>query len=143
MTDRIRSDSPAVETIRATVARSGGTYRPEVRLPSDRGDELPADVARVTIDATEYYTPVTDGSGTVALRGAYANARRARTREGTDYLAEWTEDRGIEFGRSVLVDIVVPGEQFGLRAPGDGAIYEVRREPSTDLQDIARDLEGT
>lgn len=141
MTERIRSDGSAVETIRATVARSGGTRRPEVRLPADRADELPDELARVTIDGSEYHAPVASGSGTAALRGAYANPRRARERDGTDHLAEWVEDRGIDFGRSVLLDIVVPGEQFGLRAPGEEAVYEVRRGPSTDLQDIARDIE--
>jgi hypothetical protein len=143
VTDRIRSDGTAVETIRATVARSGGTRRPEVRLPPDRADAIAGDVARITIDGSEYHAPVAEGSGTTALRGAYANPRRAREREGTDHLAAWVEDRGIGFGRSVLVDVVVPGEQFGLRAPGEEAVYEVRAGASSDLRDIARDLEGT
>lgn len=141
MTERIRSDGSAVETIRATVARSGGTRRPEVRLPADRADELPPDTARVTIDGSEYHAPIVGGSGTAALRGAYANPRRARERDGTDHLAEWVEDCGIDFGRSVLLDVVVPGEQFGLRAPGETAVYEVRQGPASDLQDIARDLD--
>ena len=102
MTERIRSDSPAVETIRATVTRSGGTRRPEVRLPPDSAAAVP---------------------------------------DGTDHLAAWIDDRGIDFGRSVLLDVVVPGEQFGLRAPGEEVVYEVRRGPASDLQDIARDLE--
>lgn len=142
MTERIRSDSTTVETIRATVARSGGTRRPEVRLPSGDADELPDDVVRIVIGGSEYHAPMESASGTVALRGAYGNARRARERDGTDHLAEWIDDRGLDFGRSVLVDIVVPGEQYGLRAPGEEAVYTVRQGPSKGLQDIARDVEG-
>lgn len=141
MTDRIRSDSPSVETVRATVARSGGTRRPEVRVPDSRAGDLPSDVVRVVLDGAEYHAPVANVSGATALRGAYDNARRAREREGTDRLAAWVADRDLDFGRSVLLDIVVPGEQYGLRAPGEEAVYAVRQGPSSDLQDIARDLE--
>lgn len=141
MTERIRSDSPAVETIRATVARSGGTRRPEVRLPPDSAAAVPDGAVRLVIGGSEYHAPVASVSGTTALRGAYATPPRARKRDGTDHLAAWIDDRGIDFGRSVLLDVVVPGEQFGLRAPGEEAVYEVRRGPASDLQDIARDLE--
>jgi len=143
--ERIRSDSPSVETVRATVARSGGTRRPEVRLPADRPDGLfPGDgseaVVRVVLDGSEYHAPVANVSGTTALRGAYDNARRARERDGTDRLAEWIADRNLDFERSVLLDIVIPGEQYGLRAPGEEAVYAVRQGPANDLQDITRDL---
>lgn len=139
MTERVRSDG--VETIRATVERSGGTRRPEVRLPAGRAGDLPEGPIRVTIEGTEYHAPVVTGSKSTALRGAYANARRARERDGTDHLATWIDDREIGFGRSVLLDVIVPGEQYGLRAPGEDVVYAVRREPSTGLQDIARDVE--
>ncbi|MFB6229080.1 MAG: hypothetical protein ABEH88_11075 [Halobacteriales archaeon] len=141
MTERIRSDG--VETIRATVERSGGTRRPEIRLPTGRADDLPEGPIRVTIDGTGYHAPVVSGPGGTTLRGAYANARRARERDGTDHLAAWIDDREIGFGRSVLLDIVVPGEQYGLRAPGEDAVYSVQRGLSTELQEIARDLERT
>lgn len=147
MTERIRSDSPAVETVRATVARSGGTRRPEIRVPDDRAGDLPdgddasEEVVRVVIDGSAYHAPVARRSGGAALRGAYDNARRARERDDTDHLAAWVADRGIDFGRSVLLDVVVPGEQYGLRAPGEEAVYTVRQGPASGLQDIARDLE--
>ena len=140
MTERIRSDGSAVETIRATVERSGGTRRPEVRLPDERIGDVPEDVARVVVDGTEYHAPVVSGAGTTALRGAYANPRRARRREGTDHLAEWVDERGIGFGRSVHFDVVVPGEQHGLREPGEDVVYEVQRGPDEALQEIARDV---
>ena len=140
MTERIRSDSPAVETIRATVARSGGTRRPEVRLPPDSAAAVPDGAVRLVIGGSEYHAPVASVSGTTALRGAYDNARRARERDGTDRLAEWIADRDLDFERSVLLDVVIPGEQYGLRAPGEEAVYAVRQGPANDLQDIARDL---
>ena len=140
MTERIRSDG--VETIRATVERSGGTRRPEISLPAGRADDFPESPIRVTIEGTQYHAPLVSGADGVALRGAYANARRARERDGTDHLAAWIDDREIGFGRSVLLDIVVPGEQYGLRAPGEDVVYSVRQGPSTGLQDIARNLEG-
>ncbi len=140
MPERITSDG--VETIRATVKRSGGTRRPEVHLPSNRADELPESPIRIVIGGTEYHAPIVSGADGVVLRGAYANARRARERDGTDHLAGWIDNRGIEFGRSVLVDVVVPGEEYGLRAPGDEVVYTVRQGPPTDLQDIAGDLAG-
>jgi hypothetical protein len=141
VTERIHSDG--VETIRATVERSDGTRRPEVRLPEERAEDLPEGPIRVTIDGTGYHAPLVSGAGGTTLRGAYANPRRARERGGTDHLAAWVDDREIDFGRSVLLDVVVPGEQFGLRAPGEEAVYEVRREPPNDLRNIARDIEDT
>ncbi len=140
MPERIKSDS--VETIRATVERSGGTRRPEVHLPADHAGELPETPIRVIIGETEYHAPVVSRVEGVALRGAYANARRARERDGTDHLVEWIDDRGIGFGRSVLIDLVVPGEEYGLRAPGEDVVYTVRQGPPTNLQDIASDLDG-
>jgi hypothetical protein len=141
VTERIRSDG--VETIRATVKRSGGTHRPAISLPADRAEEFPESPIRVTIDGTEYHAPLVSGADGVALRGAYANPRRARERAGTDHLAAWIDDRGIDFGRSVLLDVVVPGEGYGLRAPGEDVVYTVRQGASTGLQDIARDLESS
>jgi len=141
VTERIQSDGSAVETIRGTVERRGGTRRPEIRLPEGHANDVPDEVTRVVLDGTEYHTPVVGDAGTTALRGAYANPRRARERDGTDHLAEWIEDREIEFGRSVLLDVVVAGEQYGLRVPGEEAVYEVRQAPESDLQDIARDLD--
>lgn len=141
MTERIRSDG--VETIRATIERSGGTHRPAVRLPADRAAEFPESPIRITIEGTQYHAPLASGADGAVLGGAYASPRRARERDGTDHLAAWIDDRGIDFGRSVLLDVVVPGEQYGLRAPGEDVVYTVRQGPATDLRDIARDLESS
>lgn len=140
MTERIHSDG--VETVRATVERDGGTRRPVVSLPADHGDDLPDSPIRVTIDGTRYHAPLVSRNGETALRGAYANPRRARESNGTDHLTAWVDDRAIGFGRSVLFDVVVPGEAYGLRAPGEDVVYTIRHGPSSDLREIARDLDG-
>lgn len=139
MPERVRSD--AVETIRADLARSGGTSRPEVRVPAADADSLPEDVVRVSIDGHLYHAPVVAVADGISLRGAYDNRRRAKEREGTDRLAEWVDSVGLAFGRTVLLDVVVPETQYGLRAPGDEAVYRVQSSPAGDLQDIAESLE--
>jgi hypothetical protein len=36
----------------------------------------------------------------------------------------------------------VPGELYGLRIPGERAVYEATRGPPSSLADIARNLDG-
>lgn len=138
MAERVSSDHPSVETVRATVERAGGTRRPEVRLPEGELDERPGGVVRLVVDDREYHAPVEGGT----IHGAFDNARLARERTGTNHLAEWIRDRGIDFGRSVLVDVVVPGERYGARLPGEEAVYAAVDPPSRSLRDIAERLDG-
>ena len=155
MADRVGSDNPSVTTIRGTLTRRGGTRRPAVALPADERDALPAEgTVRLVIDGRERHAPVgerggasagglgSESSGTRAFFGAYDNARRARERDGTDRLAEWVEARGLDFGRSVLVDVVEAGEVYGLRVPGEESVYEAERGPAASLRSIAEDLES-
>ncbi len=153
---RVPSDDEDVASIRVSLARSGGTRRPCVRIPAD--EDLPdrvesgtcaslsmdaGDVVRVVIDRAEYYAPVAaDGSGRL-LRAAFDNRRLAReTGSGTNRLVEWLDENGRDPGDSVVLDVVVPGELYGLRIPGDRTIYEANRGPRSSLSDIARDLDG-
>lgn len=136
-----RVSSTALETIRATLARSGGTSRPEVRLPAENDHTIDADVVHLTVEDTSYHAPVVSVADSIALRGAYRNPRRAREREGEEYLSAWLEASELEFGRTVLLDVINPGVQYGLRAPGEEAVYRLWTQPDTDLQDIARSLE--
>ena len=76
------------------------------------------------------------------MRGLYDNPRMARQRDGDNRLAEWVEAAGLEPGRTALVDVVVEGEQYGLRAPGDSAVYRVVESPDDDLASIAEDVDG-
>lgn len=141
MADRVGSDHPSVTTVRGTLVRRGGTRRPAVELPAEERDRLPDDgVVRLVVDDRERHAPVR-ASGSPTIAGAYDNPRLARERDGRDRLAEWVEAESVDFGRSVLVDVVEPGEVYGLRLPGETAVYAVERGPSKSLRSIAEDLE--
>lgn len=143
MADRVASDHPSVTTLRGTLARRGGTRRPAVEVPAEERERLPGEgVVRLVLDGRERHAPVVERGDGIALAGAYDNARRARERDGTDRLAEWVESGAVEFGRSVLVDVVEAGEVYGLRLPGETAVYEVERGPTDSLRRIAEDLES-
>ena len=151
---RVPSDDEDVASIRVSLARSGGTRRPCVRLPSDdlakrvesgvcESLSMSAgDVVRIVIDREERYAPVTaDGNGAL-IRGAFDNRRLAReTGAGTNRLTEWLAEHGREPGESIVLDVIVSGALYGLRVPGDRTVYEVNRGPRSSLADIARDLD--
>lgn len=143
MADRVGSDNPTVTTVRATLVRRGGTRRPAVEV-SSAGD-VPApddDQVRLSIDGRWRRAPVRVDEGTWTLLGAFDNARMARERDGTDRLVAWVEAEGFSIGRSVLVDVVEPGAAYGLRAPGEEAVYESGQGPAEGLRRIAEDLES-
>lgn len=142
MVDRVGSDHSSVTTLGGRLERRGGTRRPAVAAPDAERDALPAGgTVRLVVDGRERHAPVGEHGETRAVFGAYDNARRAREREGVDRLAEWVEARGLEFGRTVLVDVVEPGEVYGLRAPGEEAVYEAGRGPAHSLRRIAEDVD--
>lgn len=143
MADRVAGDHPSVTTLRGELVRRGGTRRPAVELPREDRDALPAEgTVRLVVDGRQRRAPVGERGGTRAFLGAYDNARQARERDGPDRLAEWVDDRELAFGRSVLVDVVEPGEAYGLRVPGEDAVYAVGRRPPDALRRIAEDLDS-
>ena len=153
---RVPSDGEDVSSVRVSLARSGGTRRPCVRLPED--DELDGrvesgdpdglgvsagDVIRVAFDRDEHYARVVGDSAGRLLRGAFDNRRLAREPgEGENRLVEWLDANGREPGDSVVLDVVVPGELYGLRIPGERTVYDANRGPRSSLADIARDVDG-
>jgi hypothetical protein len=153
---RVPSDDEGVASVRVSLARSGGTRRPCVRIPDDdaldgrvesgRCESLSmaaGDVIRVVIDRDERYAPVTADSAGRLVRGAFDNRRLAREAgAGENRLLAWLDANGREAGDSVVLDVVVPGELYGLRIPGERALYEATRGPRSSLSDIARDLDG-
>ena len=153
---RVPSDDEGVASVRASLARSGGTRRPCVRIPDDDALDgrvesgtceslslAAGDVVRVAFDREEYYAPVRSDSEGRLLRGAFDNRRLARKPgEGANRLAEWLDDNGRELGEVVVLDIVVPSELYGLRIPGERTVYEAARGPRSSLSDIARDLDS-
>lgn len=141
MTDRVSHDHPTIETVSATVARYGGTSRPEIRVAESLSVEQ-GSVVRLVLGGTEYYTEVQSSEGqTPVFRGAYPSPRTARKPAGTtNHLVGWVEERNPEWGRTVQLDVVEPGFKYGLRAPGESATYKTGR-PDEGLADIARDLD--
>ena len=132
--------SDGVETVHAEIVESGALDRPKLHVPDGTAAE---GVVRVEADRATYHAPVEVSlDGDLEVRGLYDNPRMARQRDGDNHLAEWVEAAGLEPGRTALVDIVVDGEQYGLRAPGEDAVYRVVEAPDDDLASIAEDVDG-
>ena len=132
--------SDGVETVRAEIVESGALDRPKLRVPDGTA---PEGVVHIEADRTTYHAPVEVSlDGDLEVRGLYDNPRMARQRDGDNHLAEWVEAAGLEPGRTALVDVVVDGEQYGLRAPGEDAVYRVVEAADDDLASIAEDVDG-
>ena len=145
MADRISSDNPSVETIRATLAETATGVRVEIpdadaaQFPSETGE-----VVRIVLDERERFARIDQGmmSDAVFVPGVYESPAAARDpREGVNVLPDWIDDHGVRTGGSVLVDVVEPDFLYGFRAPGETAVYDAREPPSSSLQDIAKGLE--
>jgi hypothetical protein len=131
--------SDGVETVRASIERAGALDRPKLVLPDGAA---PEGVVRVEADETTYHARVEVGlGGDLELRGLYDNARLARDGEGENRLAAWVDSKGLEAGRTALVDVVIDGDQYGLRAPGEDAVYRVVDSPDDSLASIAEDVD--
>ncbi|WP_122088356.1 DUF7112 family protein [Halalkalicoccus subterraneus] len=139
--DRISSENPAVETLRATVARHGAR-RKRIDLPEG---SLPAgEVVRLVIDGTTYHAKVEGGfADGPHVSGAYDGPDMAREGSGTNRLGEWLEEAGRPVGGSVLLDTIEPEFAYGLRKPGEEVVYEAVEKPKESLANIARDLEDS
>ena len=153
---RVPSDGEDVCSVRVSLARSGGTRRPCVRLPADDAldgrvesgscDALgvsQGDLIRVAFDREEHHARVAADSRGRLLRGAFDNRRLAREAgAGTNRLTDWLDanDRGPD--DTVVLDVVVPGELYGLRIPGERTVYDANRGPRSSPADIAHDVDG-
>lgn len=138
MPDSVSSD--AVDSVRATLARAGRTDRPKVTIPDDARDRFPTEeVVRLDLGGKTRHARVERAlDDTLEFRGAYANARQAREADGENLLAAWADDAGLDFGRTVHLDVVDEGTAYGLRAPGERAVYTVATSPDDSLADIAK-----
>lgn len=139
--DRISSENPAVETLRATVARHGAR-RKRIDLPEDSLPE--GEVVRLVIDGTTYHAQIEGGfADDPHVSGAYESPEMARESSGTNHLGEWLEEVERPVGGSVLLDVIEPEFAYGLRKPGEEAVYEAVEKPKESLANIARDLEDS
>lgn len=143
MADRIAADHDAVATHRTTVGRIGRTSRPRIPVPAAI-EAAVGDVVRVSLGGEPSHARIRESlDGDRDLRGAFANARLARTDgEGEDALRPWLDDAGVAVGDPLLVDVVTPGYKYGLRRPGERVVYAATDPPSSSLTDIARDIDG-
>ncbi len=144
MPDRLSSEHPSVETIRASHASTpSGT---EVHVPAENADSFPTDeVVRVALDGDQGFAHVKRAltGDHRTIRGVYETPAHARDPSGaTDRLTPWLEATAIPAGGSVLVDVVEPGFLYGLRKPGTTAYYDAIEPPKRSLQDIAKGLDG-
>jgi hypothetical protein len=142
MPDRIANDHPTVETFDATIGRHGGTTRPEVRIEADL-EAASGSLIRLVLDGQEYRAQLEAGTpGSLVLRHAAPSPSEARNPgTGTNELHQWIESKDIRIGQTVHLDVVEPGFRYGLRAPGEQAVYESGR-PDESLAAIAEQFES-
>ena len=143
MSTRLPSDSDAVDSYRATIVRRGGSRTPCLELPTAVAETVAIDDRlTIVIDGAEYYATVAGDSNGLLVYGAYETRKQARqTGKGTNQLGAWPRGLDRETGDSVMWDSIVDSERYGLRAPGDRAIYTVKHEPRDSLQSIAKSLD--
>ena len=143
MADRVSSDHPSVDTVRATLAETATGVRLEI--PADEREAFPADeIVRVVLDGAERFARIERAltGDELTVPGVYDSPTFVRDpRTGEDRLAEWVTDTDVRTGGSVLVDVVEPDFLYGLRAPGETAVYEAREPPKDSLASIAEELE--
>ena len=117
----------------------------EGRVESGSCDTLSltdGDLIRLGIDRSTYHARVVADTEGRLLRGAFDDRRRARTSgEGQNRLTEWLDASDREPGDSVVLDVIVPGKQYGLRLPGERTVYDAVRGPRSSLADIAASLD--
>ncbi|MFC6960744.1 DUF7112 family protein [Halocatena marina] len=147
MADRIPHDHPTVESVRATLDRVGRMDQPKLVLPNDP-ELFPETIVHFVLDGQQYHARINRKyHDTPEIRSVRDNARLARAGEGegedtsVNRLHEWFETNDLEFGRSVHVDVVEPNHLYGVRLPGERAVYTDIPKPNSSLSDIANNLE--
>ncbi|WP_247731190.1 DUF7112 family protein [Halovivax limisalsi] len=143
MTDRISSDHPSIETVRATVVETPTGRR--IELPGDERSRFPDDeVIRIVLDGTERFARVDRAltGDDLRIAGVYDSPSTARDPGGEpDRLDEWLDVHDVD-GGSVLLDVVEPDFLYGARAPGESAVYAAKSPPDDSLSRIADRLDG-
>lgn len=136
MPERVPSDHEAVTGHRITLETVGRTGRPRLPLPDAVAPDR--EVVRLSLSGEDAHARVgTDLQGRPCIESARADAALARAGDGADLLGPWLEDRGIDPGETLVVDVVTAGYQYGVRPPGERVVYRAREPPSAGLRDIA------
>lgn len=144
MADRISSDHPSVQTVRATCTETPTGH--SVDLPSEDRDAFPVDeVVRIVLEEDELFARIERSltGDELSISGVYETPDGAREPgSGPDRLADWIDDHDVSTGGSILVDVIEPEFLYGLREPGATAYYDASEPPSDSLSDIATRLEA-
>lgn len=118
---------------------------PKLVLPEDANETttlFPESIVHCVLSGEQYHARIEwNFDGIPEIRSVRDNSRLIREREGENRLHEWFEASNLGFDRSVHVDVIEPGHLYGVRVPGDRAIYTDVPKPNSSLTDIARDLE--
>jgi hypothetical protein len=151
VTDRIASDAPAVDSHSAHLVRSGGTSQPAVAVPDATALSGGEEIALV-LDGQCRHARVGAGADGPVIRAAYDTPGDHAVVAGedssvgastvTNRLVEWCRRVDRERGDAVELDEIDPGYHYGLRVPGERAVYELRDRPNESLRDIARGLDS-
>lgn len=137
MTERVPSDHATVDSHRVHLETVGRTGRPRVPLPDGLGHTA-EELLRLSLEGLETHAQVTaDLRGEHGIEGAYPDAQLARTGEGENRLVGWVDRHGLSAGDPLLLDVVTPGYQYGLRRPGERVVYDAVEAPDDGLSDIA------
>lgn len=145
-----RVRAATLRTIDAPLVGHGAIDRPAIELPGDvdtgPGTDglVPVDeVVRLELGGSTRHARFEEYAGGIRATGAFDTPELARSPgEGTNRLAEWVDDRSLSPGRTVHLDLVEPGFAYGLRAPGESAVYDApSSSPDDSLAAIAEDLE--
>lgn len=121
---------------------------PKLVLPEDADSDSDTELfpesnssVHVVLSGQQYHARIERSfDGIPEIRAVRDNARLAREGEGENRLHEWFEASDLGYGRSVHVDVVEQDHLYGVRLPGDRAIYTDTPKPNSSLADIARDL---
>ena len=141
MPERLPSDHDALPTHRATLETVGRTGR--FRVPLPEAVDTDRDVVRLSLEGADAHARVeTDLHGTPGIERAAPDAALARSGDGPNLLGNWLTEHGLTAGDTLVVDVLAPGYQYGLRRPGERVVYRVREPPRDGLRDIADGLDG-
>lgn len=143
MVDRIASDHPSINTVRARVSRRAGRRR-LISIPDDADAVLPDHgIIEVLIDGRRRFGRCQTVDSRRTIIGIYqTSAAAAGETAGADSLDAWLTENDRPVGSSVLIDVLEPAVRIGLRQPGDRAVYGVLRERDSSLDDIAKEFFG-
>jgi hypothetical protein len=102
------------------------------------------EVVRLVLDGTTRHCRFESFGGGVRATGAFDTPDLARSPgDGENLLRAWIEDRGLSMGRTVHLDVIEAGFAYGLRAPGESAVYDAPASaPDDSLASIAEELDG-